>query len=389
MTKKVPDDLAGKIDYYVCLTTQMVVSNYTQSAGMAAFLLEESVQAIGMGAYLLFVSKDWETLVTYLDVYRTILNGATDGTVGLANLNPIVGGACLIYMTSATEGYNAIAAATDRSVRNQAMSLDIKIESTDTTKDLIEKIKIAQAENVAEAIEEAQTKGTLSLKSLPTNADIYIDGKSTGLQTPETFKKLKMGLHDVAVSRFNTKTQKTDVYAASIDILPGRKLEVTLHITPGINDDLVNPDGSSKTEEPQLPDFISTTVNCTSLIDGDTFETDTGERIRILGMDAPESGQPIADLSKTFMESKLLGHKVDIRIQTYLPIDTYGRTLAIATYRDENVAVSSIAAGLARALIFDDATYDPVRYREAENLARTRRIGIWDPSTPPIVWRGL
>jgi endonuclease YncB( thermonuclease family) len=58
------------------------------------------------------------------------------------------------------------------------------------------------------------------------------------------------------------------------------------------------------------------------------------------------------------------------------------------TYRDENVAVSSIAAGLAKALIFDDATYDPIRYREAETLARTRQIGIWDPATPPIIWRG-
>jgi endonuclease YncB( thermonuclease family) len=105
-------------------------------------------------------------------------------------------------------------------------------------------------------------------------------------------------------------------------------------------------------------------------------------------MDAPETGQPIADQSKDFMATKLLDHKVDIRIQTYLPIDTYGRTLAIATYRDENVAVSSIANGLARALIFNDATYDPTRYREAEAIAKSRKIGIWDPNTPPIVWRG-
>jgi endonuclease YncB( thermonuclease family) len=88
------------------------------------------------------------------------------------------------------------------------------------------------------------------------------------------------------------------------------------------------------------------------------------------------------------MGGKLLDHKVDVKIQTHLPIDTYGRTLAVVTYRDENVAVSSIAAGLAKALIFDDATYDPTRYREAEVLAKTRKVGIWDPATPSITWRG-
>jgi endonuclease YncB( thermonuclease family) len=386
--KKVPDDLAGKIDYYVCLTTQMVVSSFTESAGMAAFLLEESVQAVGMGAYLLYVAKDWETLDTYLGIYNTILSGSSNACVGLATLNPIIGGASLIYMSSATEAYNGLLKAVEAQVKTQARGLGIKIEETDTTKDLLLKIKIAEAEKIADAILKAQTMGTLALKSVPSNADIYMDGKSLGLQTPETFKELAEGPHDVAVSKYNTKTKKTDSYAATIEIIAGKKKEVTLHLIIGTSDDLVNPDGTEKKDTPQLPDFIKTTVLCVKMIDGDTFETNTGEKIRILGMDAPETGQPIAQTSKDFMASKLLDHKIDIRIQTYLPIDTYGRTLAIATYRDENVAVSSIANGLAKALIFNDATYDPSRYLEAERLAKERKIGIWDPATPPIIWRG-
>jgi endonuclease YncB( thermonuclease family) len=269
-----------------------------------------------------------------------------------------------------------------------ARALGIENPQQQDAQDLIVLIKLAESDKASQEITKQQSFGTLALKSVPTYADIYIDGKSLELQTPETFKNLTEGDHDVAVSKWNTKTKTTDVYATTIEILAGRKKEVTLHIPAGVSDDLINPGAETEKDTSQLPEFIRTTVLCVKLIDGDTFETNTGEKIRILGMDAPETGQPIADLSKEFMASKLLDHTVDIKIQTHLPIDTYGRTLAIVTYRDENVAVSSIAAGLAKALIFSDATYDPTRYLEAEKIAKSRQIGIWNPATPGIVWRG-
>jgi len=386
--RKEPDGLIDKIIWWAGMLSQLIISTVTFPAALAAFLMEESAQSLGMGAYLLYTSKDWETFIQYSGTYRTSLDTFTSITYGLATVNPTTGGACLVYLSSAKTSAAAMLAAATYQIKSDARKLGIKVTDDSSPGDLLQQIKIAEAEKSSVAILKAQTLGTLALKSVPTNADIYIDGKALDLQTPETFKNLTEGPHDIAVSKYNTKTKKTDSYAATITIAAGSKKEVTLHITVGTTDDIIAPGGTDSTDASQLPPFISTTVTCVKLIDGDTFETNTGERIRILGMDAPEVGQPIADLSKTFMESKLLDHKVDIKIQTHLPVDTYGRTLAVATYRDENVAVSSIAAGLAKALIFDDATYDPTRYREAETLARTRKIGIWDPATPPIVWRG-
>jgi len=383
-----PDDLIGRIIWTSGVIGQLIVSTATFPAAIGSFLIEEAAQSGGMGAYLLYTAKDYEHLNAYMENYMMILNGFDIAAKTMATMNPVAGGAVLIYLEQAKHSAAAMYFAMLKQLQNQAKTLAIINVKDFTATELLELIKIAESDQAAQKIIDAQTYGTLALKSLPTNADIYMDGKALGLQTPETFKNLEEGDHDIAVSKYNTKTKTTDVYATTIEILAGRKKEVTLHIPPGVSDDIINPGAEGETETPQLPDFIKTTVTCVKMIDGDTFETDTGEKVRILGMDAPETGQPIAQTSTDFMATKLLDHKVDIKIQTHLPIDTYGRTLAVVTYRDENVAVSSIANGLAKALIFDDATYDPTRYQEAERLAKERKVGIWDPATPPITWRG-
>jgi endonuclease YncB( thermonuclease family) len=385
--RKEPDDLIGKIFYWAGTISQLVIGLITQPFGIAAFLIEESAQSVGMGAYFLYGAKDWKALAEFMPTWGNTLEVYESIARTFAVLNPIGAGSVVIYLQAAKQSRAAMGQAMHTQLIRDARLLGIQSPEQQDDQDLVILIELAQSEKTAKEILKQQTFGTLSLKSVPTYAEIYIDGKSLGLQTPETFKELIEGPHDVAVSKYNTKSKKTDVYAATIEIVAGRKKEVTLHIPASVSDDIINPGGSSGSEKPQLPPFILTTVTCVKMVDGDTFETQTGERIRILGMDAPETGQPIAETSKEFMAGKLLDHKVDVKIQTHLPIDTYGRTLAVVTYRDENVAVSSIAAGLAKALIFDDATYDPTRYREAETLAMTRKIGIWDPATPPISWR--
>lgn len=385
--RKEPDDIVGKIVWWAGLFSQLIISSFTFPAAIAAFLMEESAQSQGMGAYLLYISKDWGTYIPYIKRYMTSLETFISIVKGLAAVNPTAGGACLIYLDSARVSASGMFQAALIQLQREAKSLGITMTEDSDPIDIIAQIEIAHAEKAAQAIQDAQTYGTLRIASTPSNALIYLDGTATGLETPETFKKLVEGPHEVSVAKYNTKTGKTDVFSATIQVKAGQKREVTLHITTGVVDDITNPGDVDEEETPQLPDFIKTTVTCAKMIDGDTFETTTGERIRILGMDAPETGQPIADQAKTFMEGKLVDHKVDIKIQTHVPIDAYGRTLAIVTYRDENVAVSSIANGLAKAFIGNDARYDPTRYLEAEKLAKERKLGIWDPATPPIVWR--
>lgn len=384
-----PKDLVGQIFYYLGIISQIIISLFSLPVGIALFLIEESAQSVGMGGYVLYTAKDWQSLNNFMPVWDTDLTIYETTAKALAGFSPITGGAVIIYLQAARKSRAMIGQSMLYALQKDARNLGIPNYKQYTAAELISLIEIAQSEKAAKEIQEAQLYGTLAVKSTPTYADIYLDGVSTGVQTPETFKMMDEGSHEVAVGKFNTKTQEYDTYATTIEIIAGRKLEITLHITGGTSDDVINPEDETEDEAPQLPPFIKTTVTVEKMIDGDTFETVTGERVRILGLDAPETGQPIADQSKDFMAGKLVDHKVDLKIQTHLPVDTYGRTLAIVTYRDENVAVSSIANGLAKVYILDDATYDPVRYREAEQIARTRKVGIWDPATPGIIWRGV
>jgi len=46
------------------------------------------------------------------------------------------------------------------------------------------------------------------------------------------------------------------------------------------------------------------------VIDGDTFELETGERVRLICVDAPEEGKPGYKESKSFLESLILNKSI-------------------------------------------------------------------------------
>lgn len=63
----------------------------------------------------------------------------------------------------------------------------------------------------------------------------------------------------------------------------------------------------------------------TKIIDGDTFETNKGKRIRIADMDTPEKRQPGYQKAKKALSDLILGKEVAVD-----PVakDKYGRTVA-------------------------------------------------------------
>lgn len=76
------------------------------------------------------------------------------------------------------------------------------------------------------------------------------------------------------------------------------------------------------------------TVQVRVVYDGDTFETDTGERVRLLGINAPEiahhgrKAEPYGYKATTWLKELIEGESVRIVIDVDEPIDRYGRTLA-------------------------------------------------------------
>jgi endonuclease YncB( thermonuclease family) len=350
-----PKDMFGRILWSFGVLGQLLISTFTFPAALGCFLLEEAVQTYGMGAYMLSTAKSYDTLDTYLDGYKHFIDAATTGTKTLASLNPMTGGAVLLYMSAATSSYTAFRDVCDKKLLEQAV--------TD--------------EKALKKLLDSQKYGSLSIKSIPSDADIIINGVDTETLTPETFKQLEAGNYIISLSKYSKTRETTDIYTFNINITAGIKKEVLIRIPEDVTGDGEKPDSIIDTDTPQLPDMIKSQVKGEHVTDGDTFVTTSGEKIRLLGIDAPELGRPYADLAKTFLEGKTVGKSVELSIQTHLPTDTYGRTLAMCYYRDENLSVSLVAAGLAKVFIANDARYDTTRLKEAERIAKERRIGIW------------
>ena len=123
--------------------------------------------------------------------------------------------------------------------------------------------------------------------------------------------------------------------------------------------------------------MINAEVTGDHAIDGDTFVTTTGERIRLLAIDAPEIGRQWAEEATEALGLMIEDKKIQLKIQSNKPLDQYGRTLALCSNYKGDISVFQLSSGLARTDFFPDDIYDTTKYTAAEQLARDRKIGIW------------
>lgn len=124
-------------------------------------------------------------------------------------------------------------------------------------------------------------------------------------------------------------------------------------------------------------------VRVNRVIDGDTFELSTGKKVRLIGVDTPESvhprkpvqyfGKEASDFTKSLIEGKDIKLEYDVQ-----KTDKYGRLLAYV-YLDDSIFVNAelVKQGYAQV-----ATYPPnVKYSEyfiqLQKEARDNNIGLW------------
>ncbi len=118
---------------------------------------------------------------------------------------------------------------------------------------------------------------------------------------------------------------------------------------------------------------------CVGVTDGDTISVMHGGRavkVRLEGIDCPESGQDFSNAAKKYTSALVYGKTVEVR-QT--GTDRYGRVLAVVYADGTNVNLALIQAGLAwhYKKYSSDATLEV-----AENAARAAEIGLWSLPTP-------
>lgn len=120
------------------------------------------------------------------------------------------------------------------------------------------------------------------------------------------------------------------------------------------------------------------------IADGDTL-TCLYERnqlkVRLQYIDAPESGQPFGQKAKQALSHMVFKKQIKLQISGY---DRYNRLLAVVWDQQRNINLALVEQGMAWAY-----RQTKNEYRNAEQLARKKRIGLWQDKNPiePAQWR--
>jgi micrococcal nuclease len=128
------------------------------------------------------------------------------------------------------------------------------------------------------------------------------------------------------------------------------------------------------------------------VIDGDTIDIKVGnttERIRVLGIDTPETVDPRKPVQCYGKEAsnkakELLGdHKVKLSFSPDRELqDKYGRYLAYV-FRDDGLFYNEymLANGFAREYTYGKAHQHTQEFKNLESQAKSHNKGLWDPAT--------
>ena len=141
---------------------------------------------------------------------------------------------------------------------------------------------------------------------------------------------------------------------------------------------------------PDFPDGANGEV--VGLVDGDTLDVVFAvdgravvERIRLIGIDTPETkkpGTPIEcygpEASRRLADLVPVGTFVDVVRDTETR-DDYGRLLAYVYRAEDRTLVNEVLVreGFARTLFIPPNTALEAKFRRAERSARTERRGLW------------
>jgi micrococcal nuclease len=129
----------------------------------------------------------------------------------------------------------------------------------------------------------------------------------------------------------------------------------------------------------------------TRVSDGDTLwvaidSSSKPIKLRLQGIDAPESCQPWGRQARDALKAKLLHQAVQANLRAR---DDYGRSISSLTFQGQDVAVWLVSQGHAWSA---HRRWDDGPYAKEQALAKQRKLGLWqktgaDEGIEPRVWR--
>jgi len=122
---------------------------------------------------------------------------------------------------------------------------------------------------------------------------------------------------------------------------------------------------------------LGTTTKVTRVIDGDTFEIESGEKVRLIGINAPELSDIFGKEAKEHLSQLIDGKTVDLQSDNISKDrDRYSRLLRYVLIDGIDINKQMISEGFASAYLkyhFGKAN----DYKQAQLSASSGNIGMW------------
>lgn len=118
------------------------------------------------------------------------------------------------------------------------------------------------------------------------------------------------------------------------------------------------------------------TAFVTRVIDGDTFEIEGGDRVRLLGINTPERGQPLYGNATYFLKNKIEGKNITMMADA-VKTDKYGRRLRYVFIGGIFINEEIIRSGFANIYMLSPNGKYFARLRDAERYAIENSLGLW------------
>ncbi|MCL4103893.1 UNVERIFIED_CONTAM: hypothetical protein GTU68_034755 [Idotea baltica] len=119
--------------------------------------------------------------------------------------------------------------------------------------------------------------------------------------------------------------------------------------------------------------------------DGDTLtlldSRQKQHKVRLFGIDSPESEQPYYKAARKALSGLTAGKDVTVKIKD---TDSYGRTVGVI-YLD-NIDINLEMVKLGYAWWYRQFARSDQDLRQAEQYARSRKLGLWGDSDPQAPW---
>ncbi len=151
----------------------------------------------------------------------------------------------------------------------------------------------------------------------------------------------------------------------------------TSKIETELNEPVTSTYNEEEIIETKTPEEINNLYKVTRVIDGDTIELSTGERVRLICIDTPEKSEEGYSEATDYLESLILNKNIEL-IKDISETDRYDRLLRYIYLEDGTFVNERIVYyGYGKAYPYNPDTSLCPEIQEAEQYAKDNKLGIW------------